>query len=93
MSQPRPALQAPGLRRLRPAPVATVESVDGRPSSIHCPIAQGRLVVTLGPWRASGRWWDTGTWQREEWDATTLRGQVLRLVRQPDGWTVDAVLD
>jgi len=93
LSQPRPALQAPGLRRLRPAAVATVESVDGRPASIHCPIAQGRLVVTLGPWRASGRWWEPGAWQREEWDATTLRGQVLRLVRQPDGWTVDAVLD
>jgi protein ImuB len=93
LSQPRPALQAPGLRRLRPAPVATVESVDGRPASIHCAIAQGRLVVTLGPWRASGRWWENGTWHREEWDATTLRGQVLRLVRQPDGWTVDALLD
>ena len=91
--RPRPALQAPGLRRLRPAPAASVESVDGRPASIHCPIAQGRLVVTLGPWRASGRWWEPGAWQREEWDATTLRGQVLRLVRQPDGWTVDAVLD
>ena len=93
LSRPRPALQAPGLRRLRPAPAASVESVDGRPASIHCPIAQGRLVVTLGPWRASGRWWEPGAWQREEWDATTLRGQVLRLVRQPDGWTVDAVLD
>jgi protein ImuB len=93
LSQPRPALQAPGLRRLRPAPVATIESVDGRPSSIRCSIAHGRLVVTLGPWRASGRWWENGAWHREEWDATTLRGQVLRLVHQPDGWTVDALLD
>jgi protein ImuB len=93
LSQSRPALQAPGLRRLRPAPAATVESVDGRPSSIRCSIAHGRLVVTLGPWRASGRWWENGAWHREEWDATTLRGQVLRLVHQPDGWTVDALLD
>jgi len=93
LAQPRPALQAPGLRRLRPAPAATVEAVEGRPVSIRCPIAQGRLVVTLGPWRASGRWWESGAWHREEWDATTLRGQVLRLVRQPEGWTVDALLD
>ena len=93
LSQSRPGLQVPGLRRLRPAPTATVESVDGRPSSIRCSIAHGRLVVTLGPWRASGRWWENGAWHREEWDATTLRGQVLRLVHQPDGWTVDALLD
>ena len=36
---------------------------------------------------------ENGAWHREEWDATTLRGQVLRLVHQPDGWTVDALLD
>lgn len=93
LTQPRPALQAPGLRRLRPAPLATVESVEDRPVSIRCAVAQGRLVVTLGPWRASGHWWESGAWQREEWDATTLRGQVLRLVRQPEGWSVDGLLD
>jgi protein ImuB len=93
LTQPRPALQAPGLRRLRPAPAATVESLEGRPVSIRSPIAQGRLVVTLGPWRASGHWWESGAWEREEWDATTLRGQVLRLVRQPEGWIVDGLLD
>ena len=61
--------------------------------SIRCAVAQGRLVVTLGPWRASGHWWESGAWQREEWDATTLRGQVLRLVRQAEGWSVDGLLD
>ncbi len=93
LSQARPALQAPGLRRLRPAPAASVESVEGRPVSIRCTLAQGRLGVTAGPWIASGHWWENGAWHREEWDATTPRGQVLRLVRQPDGWTVDALLD
>jgi hypothetical protein len=49
--------------------------------------------VTLGPWRASGHWWEPGAWEREEWDVQTSAGQALRLVRTGDEWRVEAVAD
>jgi protein ImuB len=63
------------------------------PISIHCSVADGKLAVAIGPWRASGNWWEPGTWQREEWDVATLGGKVLRLSKQPDGWFVEGILD
>lgn len=53
----------------------------------------GKLKIVLGPWRASGHWWEPGAWQRDEWDITTQSGQTLRLAHQPDGWTVEGMLD
>ena len=49
--------------------------------------------MTIGPWRASGNWWEPGAWEREEWDAATSDGKVIRLVRQPGGWFVEGVMD
>ncbi|HXG48429.1 MAG TPA: hypothetical protein VNO52_12445 [Methylomirabilota bacterium] len=85
------------VRRLRPAVSAAVEveagDSCGRPMAIHCSIARGKLRVALGPWRASGQWWDAGAWQREEWDVETVDGHVLRLNRSPEGWSVEAIVD
>jgi protein ImuB len=89
---PRPPLQAPALRRLRPAVPATVEGAEP-PIAIRCAVAHGRLQLVVGPWRTSGKWWEPDAWQREEWDAATLHGKTLRLVRQPGGWSVEGVLD
>ena len=89
---PRPPLQAPALRRLRPAVPAQVEG-NGQPLALRCAVANGRLQLVVGPWRASGHWWEPDAWQREEWDASTVLGKTLRLVRQPGGWTVEGVLD
>jgi protein ImuB len=47
----------------------------------------------VGPWRASGQWWETGAWERDEWDVLTRDGKVLRLVRTPEGWRVEGILD
>jgi len=85
-------LSAP-LRRLRPAVNATVEMEDDRPVALRCSMAQGQLKVTLGPWRASGNWWEPTGWQTEEWDVATSAGKVMRLSRQPNGWFVEAILD
>lgn len=89
---PRPPMQAPAMRRLRPVVPAHVEGAE-QPLAIRCAVANGRLKLVIGPWRASGKWWEPGAWQREEWDATTANGKTLRLVRQPGGWTVEGVLD
>jgi len=81
------------LRRFRPAVKAHVETEGNRPASLRCSIAQGKLKVTVGPWRASGNWWESGGWHTEEWDVETSSGKVLRLSRQPGGWFVEAILD
>ncbi|MBC8002663.1 MAG: DNA polymerase Y family protein [Opitutaceae bacterium] len=90
-------LRATPLRRIRPAAAAQVgtEGVEGEvtPVSLRCAVANGRLQVTVGPWRASGQWWEAGAWQRDEWDASTSDGKVIRLVRHSTGWSVEAILD
>jgi protein ImuB len=93
---PRPPLLRPTpWRRLRPAPAADVEAdgEEGRPAAVRSPAASGRITLTLGPWRASGRWWEPGAWSREDWEATTQRGVVVRLSRSADGWRVTDILD
>jgi protein ImuB len=92
-------LQPTALRRFRPALTATVQTEtqarDARvaPVTLHCSVAQGRLQVALGPWRASGNWWDAGAWEREEWDVAMPNGQPLRLAKTPAGWRVEGMVD
>lgn len=90
------------LRRLRPAVTAQVDleagrsvvpTSEGRPLAVQCAVANGRLVVTLGPWRSSGQWWEAGGWEREEWDVSMRGGRVVRLVRVGATWAVEGVLD
>lgn len=86
------------LRRLRPALKALVETAPEnageQPLEIRCAMANGRLRITLGPWRASGRWWEPeGAWCREDWDVESAGGEALRLCRESSGWTVEGVLD
>ena len=56
-------------------------------------IAKGELKIAIGPWRASGNWWEPAAWQREEWDVATTDGTALRLVRIDNEWCVEAILD
>ncbi len=86
------------LRRLRPALKALVETAPEnageQPLEIRCAMANGRLRITLGPWCASGHWWEAdGAWRREDWDVESAGGETLRLCREPAGWTVEGVLD
>jgi protein ImuB len=86
------ALAATPIRRLRPPLAARVEGTAA-PVSIQCALANGRLQMAVGPWRASGHWWEPAAWERDEWDVVTRDGKVLRLVRQADGWFVEGILD
>jgi protein ImuB len=63
------------------------------PIAVRCAVARGKLTIALGPWRASGHWWEPGAWQREEWDVQTREGQALRLAYSHGAWRVEAVLD
>ena len=100
----RPTLLQPvPWRRLRPAPAAQVETSathaltstgeSPRPLVVRGGLAAGRLKITLGPWRASGRWWEPGAWSREDWDVETTDGTAVRLSRTAAGWRVTDVLD
>jgi protein ImuB len=88
------SLELNPIRRFRPPLQAEVEcEVAERPLSIRCAMSKGRLKIVVGPWRASGQWWEAGGWEREEWEALTHDGQVLRLVHQPEGWFVEGMMD
>jgi protein ImuB len=71
----------------------SVAASDVPPLSIHCKVAKGALTVALGPWRASGHWWEAGAWERDEWNVQTRDGQALRLVQSEGEWRVEAILD
>jgi len=74
-------------------PITSGNVASGRPLSLRCRLASGRLSIALGPWRASGQWWEPGAWQREEWDVQTRDGEALRLVHQNGEWRVEAIVD
>ena len=91
---PRPALLQPvPWRRLRPSPPATVDATSERPLSVRCGVVNGKLKIIVGPWRASGHWWEPGAWSRDDWDVETVSGTVARLSRDTDGWHVTDLLD
>ncbi len=94
----RPVLLQPvPWRRLRPAPVAQVETENvatpARPMAVRCAVVTGRLKITLGPWRSSGQWWDAGAWSREDWEVETMQGVTLRLSHGATEWRTSDVLD
>jgi protein ImuB len=80
------------IRRFRP-PLKAEVAGEPAPASVQCAVSQGKLKVVVGPWRVSGNWWEAGGWEREEWDAATSDGKVLRLVRRPEGWFVEGIVD
>jgi hypothetical protein len=79
-----------------PPPVGadvTQASPGTRLLSLQCKVARGKLAIALGPWRASGHWWEPDAWQREEWDVQTREGLAVQLVRRDGAWFVEGVVD
>jgi protein ImuB len=72
---------------------APLSAIEAKPILIHCNVAKSQLSVALGPWRASGHWWEAGAWQRDEWDVQTREGHALRLVKSDGEWRVEAIVD
>jgi protein ImuB len=93
--EPPPALATLMLRRLRPTRRVEVTMADARPAQIHWGQGDSRVLVSAGPWRASGEWWDTGGWARDEWDVLLGDGILCRLGhdRVAGHWLVDGVYD
>jgi len=87
---------APALRRLRPpCPVQVTTGRDERPAAVRRGDRASRVVTCAGPWRASGEWWDTRGWWRDEWDALLDDGTLCRLAHEPLArrWLLDGIYD
>ena len=67
-----------GFRIFRPPWNADVQTVRGRPARISArnpkisSKVRGEIVCAAGPWRASGDWWRSDVWARDEWDVAVL---------------------
>jgi hypothetical protein len=70
-----------------------VKGPDDVPMSVRCAVVNGRLRVSVGPWKSSGNWWEPGAWSREDWDAQASSGAVVRLTREAGRWHVAGLLD
>jgi protein ImuB len=83
------------LRRLQPARRVEVTVAGTRPAQIHWSPGVSRVLASAGPWRASGEWWDTGGWARDEWDVLLGDGTLCRLAhdRLTGHWILDGVYD
>ena len=79
------------LRRIRPARRVDVGTAGERPAHVDA----RRVVACAGPWRASGEWWDTEAWARDEWDVVLGDGALCRLVRDrlTGHWFLDGLYD
>ena len=93
-----PLPPALAIRRFRnPVPIR-VQFEAGKPSRVVVDrrgIAGGRVRTCAGPWRASGAWWDSGVWSRDEWDVTLQGGETYRLYHDRDSgrWFLDGIID
>lgn len=102
-----PALPVMGFRIFRPPWNADVQTVRGKPARINArnpkisSRVRGEIVCAAGPWRASGDWWRSDVWARDEWDvavldATANENEILcRIYRDltSEQWFVAGIYD
>jgi protein ImuB len=59
------------LRIFRPPLSARVEVKHAVPAEVAFNGGKGKVLITAGPWRSNGRWWNRrDQWGRDEWDVT-----------------------
>lgn len=67
-----------GFRVFRPPWRAEVQVVQGQPARISAQSTnspgrmRGKVGGASGPWRASGDWWRSDVWARDEWDIAVI---------------------
>ena len=94
-----PDTQRMALRRVRPAMPVRVLQHETR--LVEFRNAEGRftIVAAYGPWKSSGCWWSTDTWELEEWDilAESSDGSSIACLLVCDlarkEWRVEAFYD
>jgi protein ImuB len=81
------------LRRWRPAISAEVRMVQHRPTFVDSGKVRGAIRDALGPYRASGGWWESDCWSTEEWDIELEAGGLYRLARNGQEWRIEGSYD
>jgi protein ImuB len=81
------------LRRWRPPEAAQVRMVRHRPVFIESGRVRGTIRDALGPYRASGAWWERDCWANEEWDIEMECGGLYRVARVGDEWRIEGSYD
>ena len=81
------------LRRWQPPIAAEVRVVRHRPTFIACEKMNAQIRDALGPYRASGGWWESTCWATEEWDVETDDGGIYRLARSGNEWRIEGSYD
>jgi protein ImuB len=77
------------FRYYRPPVAAQVRVKAERPVSVN---AQS-ILTAAGPWRASGDWWTTAPWDREEWDVELSNGGLYRVYQASQRWFLEGMYD
>jgi protein ImuB len=77
------------FRYYRPPIAAQVRVKAERPVSVN---AQP-ILTAAGPWRASGDWWTTAPWDREEWDVELSNGGLYRVYQAAQRWFLEGMYD
>ena len=67
-----------GFRYFRPPISTRVEIVDSVPRRLWSRGVSGEVIQAAGPWRTSGDWWRTDSWDRDEWGLALSDGEVRK---------------
>lgn len=81
------------LRRFRPSLPVEVRLAGHLPTEVRSAVVNGRVTDVLGPYRASGHWWEQERWGMEEWDVEIGGHGLFRLRREPGGWLLEGCYD
>jgi len=88
-TSPQPTAIRFAFRYYRPPVAAQVRVKAKRPVSVN---AQP-ILIAAGPWRASGDWWTTAPWDREEWDVELSNGGLYRVYNTSQRWFLEGMYD
>ena len=81
------------LRRYRPPVAAQVRMAGHHPAWLESAKARGAICAVLGPYRASGGWWESDRWGTEDWDVEMAGGGLYRLARMAHEWRIEGSYD
>ena len=94
ITDPQPLAHHQAFRYFRPPLAASVTLENDRPARVAATGIHGKVLKAAGPWRTSGDWWTTTSWNRDEWDITLSTGALYRLYREPkDRWFLEGSYD
>jgi protein ImuB len=83
------------MRLFRPALHARVRLSGSAPKHVAASGVTGNVVRRAGPWKTSGEWWSSTSWNREEWDVALDDGALYRIYCEIPAreWFVHGVYD